>query len=162
MLLVKESREVPVALAKSIFQLVNAEMQQGNLAHKKLEEILDELTSNKSLVAFWEDQLVGYVCYRDWGIVIELMTIYVKNDFRKKGIGSQLAKAIFEKAKKESNGKKIVALVNINSGGIMQKLGFVHRDNAKIPIILRQACIGCYQENEFPNCHCQFVENINT
>jgi N-acetylglutamate synthase-like GNAT family acetyltransferase len=43
----------------------------------------------------------------------------------------------------------------------MQKLGFIPYSNELMPPILREACAGCYQEKQFPNCHCQYVESIN-
>lgn len=161
MLLVKQSREVELELAKKVFELVNAEMQQGNLAHKQITEIIEEMKSNKALIAFWGNELIGYVCYRNWGEVIEIMTIYVKQNHRHKGIGAYLAKCMNYKARQENPGKKIVALVNDNSSGIMQKLGFVRFSNEMMPSILREACAGCYQEKQFPDCHCQYVESIN-
>jgi len=160
MLLVREKQPSDVGLEDQIKVLVDADMQTGVFVGKAVAEIREELDLGKSLVAFWGQEIVGYVSYRDWGQVIEIMTIFVKEEYRSRGIGQYLGGCIFFKIKNSCPSKKIVVLPNKLSKPIFEKLGFCYFSKAIMPDILRDACGGCPEKNNFPICHCNYMEYL--
>lgn len=64
----------------------------------KKQEFLQALSSSKTYVAFYDEQYCGFIrCITDGFFTIYCCEIIVDEQFRRKGIGKQLLKTVYEK-----------------------------------------------------------------
>lgn len=135
--------------------LLRPEMERGTIAQKTFAEIKKEIRSGKAFMAMLRGSPVGYISFKDWQSGIELMTIVVDKDYRKRGLGTRLANMVLETVREMFPERKIMVLPNVNSIGIFSKLGFEVFFKLGLPEELLRACDGCPEQKQFPHCHCE-------
>jgi N-acetylglutamate synthase-like GNAT family acetyltransferase len=160
MLLVRQGTQFDKELLPELMALVSSEMEKSVLAKKTAIEMTNDLEDGKIFLAFWKEELIGLVSYHDWNQCIEIMTIFVKDDFRRRGIGAYLAKTVYHFLKKTSK-KRIVVMPNNSSKSLFLNLGLSPIDKALMNPKMRCACHGCAEEDQFPVCHCHYLEKVD-
>lgn len=139
-----------------IYELTRSEMNENNLAIKDRAQISREIIDERSFIAVDENSRVfGYVSFHEWHCGIEIMSLVVRSDRRRQGLGSALVAAIVDYARSRFPGKDIIAMANHNSAPIIVRNGFASYSKFAVADELQEACAGCQEEKDFPNCHCQ-------
>ena len=147
---------------RKLIVLTDADMKKSNLVKKTIFEFYEEWNDYRSLVAFVENEVVGYVSYRVWnGMTVEIMTVFVSKFYRKTGIGKYLVNCILHEIRAKHPDKKIIVLPNQKSIGIFQSLGFFQFNIDEVPTPAKAGCKLCVELNRFPNCHCHYFEYLD-
>ena len=75
-------------------------------------------------IAYFEDDICGYVEYNDIYDRVEIVNILVKEEYRNKGIGTSMLKYIIEKNKDKENITLEVSSLNNIAIKLYENLGF--------------------------------------
>ncbi len=143
-------RKACISEAFAIRDLINPFAQQGLLLPLSLSEIYDRL---RDFFVNLEDssqnpsKIVG-VCalHLIWEDLAEIRSLAVHEDFRKKGIGSQLVNACLKEAK-ALDVKRIFCLTYHKD--FFSLLGFKEIDKSELPHKVWADCLKC---SKFPEC----------
>ena len=138
-------------------ELLRPEMENGLIAPKSLAVITEEIRSGKGLTSMDRGSPIGYISIREWSSGIEIMSLVVDKDLRKRRMGTELVQLALNTVKRVRPGQKIMALTNVNSTNIFRRLGFQSFVKFGLPEEIRLACAGCPEEGRFPECHCDTV-----
>ena len=129
---VVEKREIRTVREADIDQI--SALEQGSFKDPYPTYFLSQLAHNNPdtfLVTTIDDEIVGYVVAEDWTDHDHLISIAVRPDKRKKGIGQQL---MLELEKRLSKSKQLRLEVRQSNEAAIQlysKLGFVRTDLAE-------------------------------
>ena len=143
-------RKVHINEAVIIKDLINSFAQSGLLLPLSLSEVYDRLRDFFVYIQEFPDgppKIVG-VCalHIIWENLTEIRSLAVHEDYRKKGIGSQLVKACLKEA--ADLGTKKVFCLTYNTK-FFSFLGFKEIDKAELPHKIWADCLKC---SKFPEC----------
>ena len=139
-----------------IYQLIEKESRRGNMLAKNISDIELEIISGKSSLAFLEKKFAGYIAIFPWPNLqlVEICSFVVKEECRRKGIGTKLVKQAFKLAKKLYPKSQVIALANQNSRNIFDKQGLTYLPKCCLPRALWDVCPQCKEYHKLPACHC--------
>ena len=143
-------RKARISEAHAIRDLINRFAQQGELLPLSLSEIYDRL---RDFFVYLEDsqesptEILG-VCalHFIWEDLAEIRSLAVHEDFRKRGIGSQLVNACLKEAV-TMDVKRIFCLTYRREFFLLH--GFRQIDKSELPHKVWADCIKC---SKFPDC----------
>jgi amino-acid N-acetyltransferase len=143
-------RKACITEAPAIRDLINRFAQQGQLLPLSLSEIYDRL---RDFFVYLEDspesptEILG-VCalHFIWEDLAEIRSLAVHEDFRKKGIGSQLVNACLKEAR-SMDVKRIFCLTYHRE--FFSLHGFKEIDKSELPHKVWADCLKC---SKFPEC----------
>ena len=78
----------------------------------------------RKYIAYFEDDICGYVEYDDIYDRVEIVNILVKEEYRNKGIGTSMLKYIIQKSKDKENITLEVSSLNNIAIKLYENLGF--------------------------------------
>lgn len=140
-------RKARIHEARAIREVINASAQKGLLIPMSLSEIYEHLRDFSVFVQDNDSNLMG-ICalYLIWEDLAEIRSLAVKEEYRKKGIGSKLVNACIQEAS-DLGIKRIFCLTY--SKEFFASLGFKEIDKSQLPHKIWAACIKC---SKFPEC----------
>lgn len=118
----------------TIFWLIKNEL---NLLSKSIEQIRYEISNGLCILALLDGELVGYVAILadtyDGRKLAKVSSHVVDPDTRRQGIGSKLAKEIYDLARELYPDYKVITVVNSENVRPFEKLGMVQIDKYDVP-----------------------------
>ena len=128
-----------------IQQLVNSFADEGQMLHRPLSEIYENLRDY--FVATCDGKLVGCCALHiNWEDLVEIKALAVSKDWQRKGVGTKLVRECMREA--ESLGLPTIFALTLKPE-FFARLGFIQEDIAKLP---RKVWGECYRCIKFPNC----------
>ncbi|MBT7348289.1 GNAT family N-acetyltransferase [Candidatus Falkowbacteria bacterium] len=150
----KMSGEEDFCHLKTVYELLFTENRNSLVAYKSMEELLKEFLNAQAGLLFVDSELVAYSSFKVWNSCVEMMSLVVKHEFRGKGLATKLRFFVLQSALKTFPDKSVVSLPNEYSVNIVERNGFVSANKLTMPMELRESCVNCLEESDFPDCHC--------
>lgn len=132
---------------KSAAEAVSSWTYGEHMLPKSVEEIMDLFCGGKSVLVFQQrmDELVGHAAitavYDGFGI--EIGSIIIPTIHRRKGIGGLATLAALELAQEKYPDLKPIAIANMMSGGLFQKLGATVLTTQEVDPRVWEFCNSC-------------------
>ncbi len=135
-----EIREAGPADVESIYRLLHPYAQENIILERSSEEIAKSI--DKFLVATYTAEIVGAVSYYDYGTALkEVLSLAVRKDLGKAGIGSALVRGLLAVLLERFPGAKIFVLTY--SPGFFGRLGFIEVPRETLPEKIWKDCDHC-------------------
>ncbi len=130
---------------KEIQRLIKLYSARGGILPRSLSELYDDL---RDFYVFVQNNKVFGICalHICWDDLAEVRSLAVKEEVRKKGIGTKLVKACLEESK-DLGVKRVFALTY--HPNFFKKLGFKEVDKNLLPHKIWTDCLKCVK---FPDC----------
>ncbi len=135
-----------VADAQAIHDLVNAYAQRGDMLARTMGEVFENLRD--FFVIREGDRFLGCVALHIvWSDLAEVKSLAVPEDAQATGLGSKLASACIEEARKLGLARLFALTYR---PAFFERLGFVQADVLTLP---RKVWTECYRCPKFPSCN---------
>ncbi|MCL4459212.1 MAG: N-acetyltransferase [Chloroflexi bacterium] len=142
---VMELRKAKIEDVRSIHELVNYFADQGQMLHRSLAEIYENLRD--FMVAIHDGQILACCSLHIiWEDLVEIRALAVHQDYQGEGVGADLVQACLCEAREM--GFKTVSTLTLKPE-FFEKLGFKRIDLAALPRKMWGECFRC---PKFPNC----------
>lgn len=153
-LAVRELTDADQVYVQRIVDLINIEVEEGNVLSKTENEIRHDIIWGHSVGAFAGEILCGYHAFQVWGGLIELRSLVVDPEYRGRRLGTRLVQEIIKIATKKYPKFPIFAIVRPTSKKIYESLGIIYLEKAKIGDQFTEGCKACRDYPMFPRCSC--------
>lgn len=140
--------------AKDLAGMIIVEANNNKMLKWSIESLALSIESGNSVLAFSGEEVVGHACLVPWKEYVEICALIVRDDMRKKRMGTRLMEEAVLLAR-ETARKQIILLPNEASYPIGEGLGFSERDKNYFHPEIWEGCMRCHEIEKFPVCHCR-------
>jgi N-acetylglutamate synthase-like GNAT family acetyltransferase len=153
---IKIIRNPNITLAGIVSELIKDEVERANLLPKSADEILEQMKLGNSMIAANKKAVVGYIDLGEWLDYVEIRSLVVNPELRRRGIGTRLVSYAVSLAKEKYRDKMVIAIAKPMSRGIFIRYGFKRVVKSTLKQYLWQLCIddACPHLKDFPDCQC--------
>ncbi len=140
-------RKATLGDIKAVHRLISEQAKAGNLIARAISELYSQVRDFAVRTENGPDTIVGCgALHIVWEDLAEIRSLAVQTDYQRKGIGSELVRALLEESR-EMGIKRVFVLTDRTS--LFERLGFSHIDKSLLPHKIWADCIHC---NKFPEC----------
>jgi amino-acid N-acetyltransferase len=140
-------RKATLSDIKAVHRLISEQAKAGHLIPRAISELYSQVRDFAVRTENGPDTIVGCgALHIVWEDLAEIRSLAVQTDYQRKGIGSELVRALLE----ESRGMEIRRVfVLTDRTSLFESLGFSYIDKNLLPHKIWADCIRC---NKFPEC----------
>ncbi len=140
-------RKATLSDIKAVHRLISEQAKAGHLIPRAISELYSQMRDFAVRTENGPDTIVGCgALHIVWEDLAEIRSLAVQTDYQRKGIGSELVRALLE----ESRGMEIRRVfVLTDRTSLFERLGFSYIDKNLLPHKIWADCIRC---NKFPEC----------
>ena len=132
---------------KAVHGLIREQAKAGNLIARAISELYSQVRDFTVSAQNGPDTIVGCgALHIVWEDLAEIRSLAVQTDYQRKGIGSELVRALLEESR-EMEINRVFVLTDRTS--LFERLGFSYIDKSLLPHKIWADCIHC---NKFPEC----------
>jgi amino-acid N-acetyltransferase len=140
-------RKATLGDIKAVHRLISEQAKVGALIARAISELYSQVRDFTVSVEDGSDPIVGCgALHIVWEDLAEIRSLAVQTDYQRKGLGSELVRALLEESR-EMEIKRVFVLTDRTT--LFERLGFSHIDKSLLPHKIWADCIHC---NKFPEC----------
>ncbi len=140
-------RKATLGDIKAVHRLISEQAKAGNLIARAISELYSQVRDFAVRTENGPDTIVGCgALHIVWEDLAEIRSLAVQTEHQRKGIGSELVRALLEESR-EMEIKRVFVLTDRTS--LFERLGFSYIDKSLLPHKIWADCIHC---NKFPEC----------
>ena len=140
-------RKATLGDIKAVHRLISEQAKVGNLIARAISELYSQVRDFAVRTENGPDTIVGCgALHIVWEDLAEIRSLAVQTDYQRRGIGSELVRALLEESR-EMEIKRVFVLTDRTS--LFERLGFSYIDKSLLPHKIWADCIHC---TKFPEC----------
>ena len=140
-------RKATLGDIKAVHRLISEQAKAGNLIARAISELYSQVRDFAVRTENGPGAIVGCgALHIVWEDLAEIRSLAVQTEYQRKGIGSELVRALLEESR-EMEIKRVFVLTDRTS--LFDRLGFSHIDKSLLPHKIWADCIHC---TKFPEC----------
>ena len=140
-------RKATLGDIKAVHRLISEQAKAGNLIARAISELYSQVRDFAVRTENGPHTIVGCgALHIVWEDLAEIRSLAVQTEHQRKGIGSELVRALLEESR-EMEIKRVFVLTDRTS--LFERLGFSYIDKSLLPHKIWADCIHC---TKFPEC----------
>lgn len=140
-------RKATLGDIKAVHRLISEQAKAGNLIARAISELYSQVRDFAVRTENGPGAIVGCgALHIVWEDLAEIRSLAVQTEYQRKGIGSELVRALLEESR-EMEIKRVFVLTDRTR--LFERLGFSYIDKSLLPHKIWADCIHC---TKFPEC----------